>query len=144
MNINKLRDQVSDFLKDLNYELYGIEFEKKKKNSILRIYIDGSKDITIDDCVFVNDKISPFLDEIDPIADPYLLEISSPGAEKELKTKAAIEHAIGKYVFIKTYEQKYEGELVDFAGDVLTIKVENKNIEVNYIDIKLIRLAIKF
>ncbi len=144
MELKKLEKAIRDFLKTMNYDLYELEYLKKKKDSILRIYIDSDKDITMDDCVLVTQKINPYLDELDPIKDPYFLEVSSPGAEKKLKTPKAISNSIGKFVHIETYEQKLEGKLEAFDGDVITIKIRNKKIDINYYDVKLIRLAIKF
>ena len=42
--------------------------------------------------------------QVDPIAHNYFLEVSSPGAERPLKKESDFEKAIGKNVFIKTYE----------------------------------------
>jgi ribosome maturation factor RimP len=144
MEIKILEEKVREFLKEFNYDLYDIEFIKKKHNSVLRIYIDSDKDITIDDCVFVTDKINPYLDELDPISEAYFLEVSSPGAEKILKTPEAIKSAIGRFVHIETYEQKVEGTLVSFEDGVIVIKIRNKDISFNYYDVNLIRFAIKF
>ena len=40
----------------------------------------------MDTCVAVSELISDKLDETDPIKDEYILEVSSPGIEKPLKT----------------------------------------------------------
>lgn len=145
MNLDKLKDELTVFLKPTRFELYGVEFIKDKKDSILRIYIDSLEGINMEDVVEATHLINPFIDKLDPIAGEYLLEVSSPGAEKELRSIEAVKKAINRYVYLETYEQKLEGKLVDFNGEVLTlIAGKNKRVAINYIDVNLIRLAIKF
>lgn len=145
MNLDKLKDELNAFLKTTRFELYGVEFIKDKKDSILRIYIDNLEGINMEDVVEATHLINPFIDKLDPIEGEYLLEVSSPGAEKELRSIEAVKKAINRYVYLETYEQKLEGKLVDFNGEVLTlITGKNKRVAINYIDVNLIRLAIKF
>ncbi|MDY0010824.1 MAG: ribosome maturation factor RimP [Candidatus Izemoplasmatales bacterium] len=145
MNLDKLKDELNAFLKTTRFELYGVEFIKDKKDSILRIYIDNLEGINMEDVVEATHLINPFIDKLDPIEGEYLLEVSSPGAEKELRSIEAVKKAINRYVYLETYEQKLEGKLVDFNGEVLTlIAGKNKRVAINYIDVNLIRLAIKF
>jgi ribosome maturation factor RimP len=99
----------------------------------------------MDDVVTATNLINPFIDDLDPIKEEYLLEISSPGAEKELRSKEAIKKAVDRFVYLETYEQKLEGKLLAFDGEYLTIvNNKNKKIKVDYIDVNHIRLAIKF
>ena len=142
MDIEKLKKAVSDFLETTDYELYGIEYTKNKQDKILRIFIDNDKGITIDDCVNATHLLNPFLDELDPIDGEYMLEVSSPGAEKELRSKEAILNNIGKNVYLETYEQKLTGKLIAFNGKVLTISIKSKQINVDYMDVNYIRLTI--
>ena len=88
--------------------------------------------------------MDPFLDELDPIVEEYFLEVSSPGAEKELRDTESVKKAIGKFVHVETYEQKMEGYLEAFDGNQLSLKIKNKIININYEEVNLIRLAIKF
>lgn len=142
MNIEKIRIAVSDFLKTTDYELYGVEYTKNKKETILRIFIDKPTGITIDDCVDATHLLNPFLDELDPIEGEYMLEVSSPGAEKELRSKEAISSNVGKFVYLETYEQKLTGKLVSFDGKILTISIKSKKIDIDYMDVNYIRLTI--
>ncbi len=144
MNIQKLKRDISSFLESTPYGLYDIEFLKEKKSSILRIYIDSLKGITIEDCVEATKLLNPFIDDLDPIEGEYILEVSSPGAEKELRTIEAVKNAVGRFVYVETYEQKLEGKLTEFDGEYLTLSIKSKKVKINYIDVNLIRLAIKF
>ena len=144
MEIKKLKEKLMPFIKELGYELYEIELTKQNKDKILTIYIDNEKDITIDDCVIVTKELNPFIDKLDPIEGTYMLEVSSAGAEKELRNEKAIKNSVGKYVYLETYEQKISGYLKGFDGNEIKLKVRNKEIYINYEEVNLIRLAIKF
>ncbi|MGD9963729.1 MAG: ribosome maturation factor RimP [Candidatus Izemoplasmatales bacterium] len=145
MDLTNLKKEVETFLKNTPYDLYDIEYIKNQKDPILRIYIDSLKDIDMDMIVDATNLLNPFIDKIDPIAGEYILEVSSPGAEKELRSIEHIKKAVGRQVYLETYEQKLEGKLLSFDGKDLTILTsKNKKIKIDYIDVNLIRLAIKF
>ncbi|QWB99622.1 ribosome maturation factor RimP [Mycoplasmatota bacterium] len=144
MELSRLKNEVDSFLKSIGYDLYNLEIVKEDNNKILRIYIDKAEGVVIDDIVLVTRKLNPFIDELDPIKDSYMMEVSSPGAERELRTKKAIEHSVGRLVYVETFTQKLEGDLIAFDGDSLTLSIKNKKIKINYIDVNLIRLAIDF
>ena len=144
MELSKLKSEVDSFLKTIGYDLYDLEIVKEDHQKILRIYIDKAEGVVIDDVVLATRKLNPFIDELDPIEDTYMMEVSSPGAERELRSKEAIEHAIGRLVYVETFTQKLEGDLLAYDGNVLTLSIKNKKIKINYIDVNLIRLAIDF
>lgn len=106
MDINNLKDKLENFIQSLGYELYDLEYKKKSKHSVLTIYIDKEDGITIEDCVQVTEKVNPYIDELDPIKEEYFLEVSSAGAEKELRNEKAIKGAVQQFVHIETSEQK--------------------------------------
>jgi ribosome maturation factor RimP len=57
------------------FELVDVEFVKEGSNRFLRIFIDKPGGITIDDCQAVSEKVSDRIDEADPIAQSYFLEV---------------------------------------------------------------------
>jgi ribosome maturation factor RimP len=135
------------------YTLVDLEFVKEGKNYVLRYMIDSENGVDIDDCAEISEKISQQLDVKDPISQEYMLEITSPGAERPLKTKEAVKNAIGQYVNVRLYApiegiKAIEGDLVSFIEEVITIeykvKTAVKRIEIPYDQISKIRLAIRF
>jgi len=134
-------------------ELVDIEYVKEGQNFFLRIYVDTPEGIDIDQCAEVAEALSEKLDQHDFIEDEYMLEVSSPGAERPLKTKEAVSNAVGAYVNIKTYkaienQKEFEGTLTSFEEEVLTlevlVKTRKKVIEIPYNQAAKIRLALKF
>ena len=82
----------------MGYSIWDVEYVREGADYYLRITIDNEEGITIDDCEAFSRAIDPMLDEADPIADAYHLEISSPGVERDIKTSAHIEFCTGEMV----------------------------------------------
>ena len=68
------------------FELWDVEYVKEGSNWYLRAYIDKPGGIMINDCETVSRELSDILDAQDFIEDAYILEVSSPGLGRPLKT----------------------------------------------------------
>lgn len=144
---------VTPILDDMDLELVDIEYVKEGKNWFLRVFIDSEEGIDIEQCGVVSEKLSEKLDAVDPIPYNYFLEVSSPGAERPLKKEKDFERAVGKNVYIKTYEpiegeKEFEGELTNFDGQTVTVtvkqKTRRKSIDIPFEKIASARLAVIF
>ena len=119
----------------LGFELVDVEFVKEGSEYYLRIYIDKEGGIDINDCEAASRKISDLLDEKDPIGEPYILEVSSPGMFRVLKKDKDLERSIGKTVLVKFFkaidgEKQIRGELESFDSSGITVKAEETSINV--------------
>ncbi|MCM3704159.1 MULTISPECIES: ribosome maturation factor RimP [Cytobacillus] len=144
---------VTPIVDELNLELVDIEYVKEGKDWFLRVFIDKETGVDIEECGMVSEKLSEKLDAEDPIPYNYFLEVSSPGAERPLKKDSDFIKAVGKNVYIKTYEpidgeKTFEGVLTQFDGETVTvemkIKTRKKNIEIPYEKVANARLAVVF
>jgi ribosome maturation factor RimP len=151
--IEVVEEIVGPIVEELNLELVDIEYVKEGKNWFLRVFIDKDNGVDIEECGLVSEKLSEKLDEIDPIPYNYFLEVSSPGAERPLKKDKDFVKAIGKNVFIKTYEQidgekTFEGKLTDYNNEQLTIemtiKTRKKTVQIPLNKVANARLAVTF
>ena len=130
------------------YELVDIEYEKIGSDYILSVLIDKPGGITVEDTADLTEIISPLLDTIqpDPFPDQYMLEVSSPGLERPLKTKEALKNAVGLYKAIDKIKI-FQGDLLAFDGETLTIdyldKTRHKTVEIPYQTVAKARLAVK-
>ncbi len=152
--IEIITKEIEPILKSNNCYLYDIVYERSEGEWYLRIFIDMTdKPLDMETCVTVSEAVSEKLDSLDVIKDEYYLEVSSPGAEKPLKTFAHVQQSIGKYVYMKFVNPV--GGKVDVEGTLLSIdgeeiefefKVKNikKTIKTSYSNIKEARLAIRF
>ena len=81
----KVENLLKPIIENLGYELYDVLYVKEGKDYYLRVVIDSSKGIDLDDCEKVNNAINDILDEADYIKEQYFLEVSSPGLERLLR-----------------------------------------------------------
>ncbi|AXJ13741.1 ribosome maturation factor RimP [Streptococcus pluranimalium] len=136
------------------YEVVDVEYGKMGGDYILSILVDKPGGISVDDTAELTDVISPLLDTIkpDPFPEQYFLEVSSPGLERPLKTKEALENAVGSYVNVSLYKaidkvKVFEGDLLAFDGENLTIdyldKTRHKTVDIPYQTVAKARLAVK-
>lgn len=149
----KVEELVTPILDELNLELVDIEYVKEGRDWFLRVFIDKETGVDIEECGLVSEQLSVKLDEVDPIPYNYFLEVSSPGAERPLKNEKDFEKAIGKNVFIKTYEpidgeKTFEGTLTQFNGQIVSveikIKTRKKTVDIPYEKVANARLAVVF
>ncbi|MBB6732892.1 ribosome maturation factor RimP [Cohnella zeiphila] len=154
MSAPKIKSEVESFitpyLDENGYQLVDVEYVKEGSNWYLRIYVDREEGgIDIDDCGRISEFVSAKLDELDPIEGAYFLEVSSPGAERPLKKPEDVAKAVGKHVFVTTYEpvggaKEFEGRLDSFDGSVIEITVNRRKHAIPYDKVASARLAIVF
>lgn len=144
-----VEEMIQPYLNEQGFELVDIEYVKEGSNWFLRVYVDKEGGIDIDDCVLISEKLSAKLDENDPISTIYFLEVSSPGAERPLKKPEDVTKAVGKNVFVTTYEpvnglKEFEGKLLSFDDEELVIEAGKKQHAISYDKVASARLAILF
>ncbi|GMX68285.1 ribosome maturation factor RimP [Streptococcus equi subsp. equi] len=134
--------------------MVDIEYDKMGNDYVLSILVDKASGITVEDTAELTELISPLLDTIspDPFPDQYMLEVSSPGLERPLKTAESLKAAVGSYINVSLYRaidkvKVFQGDLVAFDGDTLTIdyldKTRHKTVEIPYQAVAKARLAVK-
>ena len=147
MDLKIVEEILKPFLEEHQCKLYKVEFVKEYGYLILRVLIDKKEGIDIDTLAQANEYLSIRIDEYDKDLPEYMLEVSSPGAEKELRSIEEIKDSIDKYVHVETNELTYEGTLIDSNDEEINLRVNLKgrfkNFKIKIIDINLIRLAVK-
>ncbi len=110
---------VEPITADLNLMLWDIRFVKEGATWILRVVIDREDEpVSINDCVAVSRKLSPVLDEADPIPQSYCLEVTSPGVDRELTREEHFAYYEGYPVNLKFYAPDENGRR-EIAGILL-------------------------
>ena len=148
MDLQKVKEILVPYLEENSFKLYDISYVREAGMQILRVLVNKKDGINIDELAMVNNFLSDELDKIDTSSDEYMLEVSSPGAEMELRNKEEVSENVGKYIHINTGDTVYEGTFLSFEDDIVVIRVNLKgrfkNFQIPYDSIKKIRLAVKF
>lgn len=140
--LEKVKTIIQPALESNGVFLYDIEYVKEGNDWILRVLIDKEHaSIDLDICCDVSEAISQILDKNDPIPNEYLLEVSSPGVERPLKTLENYKDSIGKYVLIQLIEPQLEyNELV---GTIISVNETSIELEIR-IKTRTQKLTIEF
>lgn len=147
--IARLFELISPVVEKSNYELYHLELVKENGEKYLRIYIDTTDGISLEDCEKVSRAVSELLDVEDPISDAYYLEVSSPGIERVLYTDKHFEKYVGSEVVFKLKKlfngsKKYEGRLIAFTDEAISVEADGKEIAIPREYIDFVRLKGEF
>ncbi|WP_134644058.1 ribosome maturation factor RimP [Weissella cibaria] len=141
-------------LADQGFDLWDVIYEKQGSDMVLRVLVDRLDGaINMDDLVMLTETIGERMDQIepDPFPEAYLMDVSSPGAERELKRPQDYEWALEKYIHVALNqevdgENEFDGELLAATDDMLTlaitVKGKRKRIDVPRTAIKQANLTI--
>ena len=113
-----LEDLLEPVVATLGFEVIAVELVGRGRTRIFRVYLDRldeAEQVTLDDCTKMGRVISTALDAAEAsadspgsaalrslLADPYTLEVSSPGIERALTKLAHFERFIGSRVVVRT------------------------------------------
>jgi ribosome maturation factor RimP len=120
----------------MGLELVHIECVVHNRQKFVRIYMDKPNGVGLDDCVAVSRELGDLIDiHIEDIG-PYRLEVSSPGPNRPLKTKADFIRFQGERIKIETHDvvegrRKFTGILEKTNDDSVTIAVDGKSFDVS-------------
>lgn len=89
-----------------------------------------TRQLTIDDCAELSRRVSDRLDETDPIAEEYRLEVSSPGIDRPLTRLQDFADWRGHEARVTLVDKldgqkQFKGELVGVDGDAVTIRARD-------------------
>lgn len=128
--LQNLAELFNPVIEELGCELYHLEYVKENNEYYLRIYIDKTSGVSLQDCENVSRRISDILDVEDPIQEAYYLEVSSPGLNRTLFTEAHMRRYIGSEVQVKL-NKSINGKktIVGILGDVSTDSITIDGLE---------------
>ena len=111
---------------ELGLEIWDVEYVREAGQWVLRVYVDKDGGVGIADCEALSKRLDPLLDEADPIPDSYVFEVSSAGAERELKRPRDFERFMGSDVEVRLYRAEdgsktVVGKLAGYSVGAVTV-----------------------
>lgn len=122
-----VRELITPVAERMGYTIWDVEFVREGARRVLRVTLDKPEGINIDDCEAFHRAIDPLLDEADPIDVSYYLEVSSPGAERELKYDFHFDACRGEKVEVRLFapdetgQKSVTGPLEGYDGESVTV-----------------------
>jgi ribosome maturation factor RimP len=129
----------------LGFELADLDAHLGRRG-LLRIFIDRAQGVTLEDCERVSEQLGAWLDVEDPLPGSYVLEVSSPGFDRRLRTLAHFERFAGERAKLELRDaregrRKLTGRLAGTEAGQVLIEVDGEVRRVALNDIAVARLA---
>lgn len=120
--IEKIRAIADAVARDNDLDLVHAQIVGSGRNLTIRVFIDKSGGVTHEDCSSVSRAMDKILDADEFIASSYLLEVSSPGLERELYSLSDFKKFAGSLAKVKTAtaiegQKNFRGRITGIAGD---------------------------
>ncbi len=115
---------------EMGLELVDVERGGGHKRQTLRLFVDKPGGVSLADCERVSRELSRCLEDEDPVDFSYVLEVSSPGAERPLRKAADFRRYSGRRISIRLRERdensgnrKFSGILKDFKDEIVVVDI---------------------
>ena len=146
MSVREARQIAEKIACEMDVELVDVELVKEPTGHFLRFYIEKPDGIALNDLEAFHRRILPLVEKVD-----YdYMEVSSPGADRPIKTDADFERAEGMTVELKTYRpvnggKQFTGELVGLVdGEVVLRAGDGAQLRFARREVALVRPLIEF
>lgn len=127
-DINALIPLIAPEAEALGFDLVRVIWLGGDDGLTLQVMAErpDTRQLVIEDCAALSRRISEKFDELDPIEEPYRLEVSSPGIDRPLTRLADFSDWAGHEASIKLAEQvdgrkTLRGDLLGVDGEGISI-----------------------
>jgi ribosome maturation factor RimP len=150
--VGRVRELTEPLVSHAGMELVDVEFLREGGRWVLRLFLDKQGGVSLDDCQDISRQVEKLLDVEDFIEPAYALEVSSPGLERPLRTRAHFEQFTGRDIELKTFgpigdppRKNYKGRLLGItSGDVIRIEIDGAEYQVPLDRVAKAHLSIDF
>ncbi len=151
MDLNKIKFSITPVIEGLGYELVDAEYKTQFGVKALVVYIFKKGGIGFDDCIKVDEAITPVLETLDPSdGAQYNLNVSSPGLDRPVVTEDDYRRNLDEEleaIYIKRDSdgnKRVHGILVGYDEDSFTLSIDGKERKIEKSAIKKLQPYIKF
>ena len=146
MSVREAEKIAQQIAEEQNVELVDVELVKEPTGHFLRFYIEKPDGISLNELETYHRRIQPLVENVE-----YdFMEVSSPGADRPLKTERDFARAEGMEVELKTYRpvngaKQFVGDLVGLKDGVISIITESgETLSFEKKDVAIVRPVIEF
>ena len=146
-----LTELLAPVVEDAGAFLEGVETTRAGRYSTVRVLVDlpdGPGDLDLDALTEVSRAVSAALDEADPVKGRYTLEVSTPGAERELSTPRHFRRAVGHDVELVVEDDGVDavltGTITAADEDSVTLQADGRERVLALDDVRQARMVVIF
>ncbi len=144
----KIKNIAEEIIERNGFFLIDMILRGNENNKVIEIFIDGEKNISAEDCAKINRELNSVIESQNLIESSYRLDVSSPGTDRPLVYLKQYPKHINRKFDI-SYNQNNEtkkltGKLINVSGENLTFFSNNKQIIINFNNIKKAKVKASF
>lgn len=140
VDLRKLETLASPIIERSGCELVDVKFIQEQGRSILRVLLDREGGIRVEHCEQVSRELNTLLDVEGVIPGSYMLEVSSPGPRRPLKSEAHFARFVGAKIELETKEpingrRNYKGFLQGIEKGQILMEIDKCQYQISYEDV---------
>lgn len=147
--IKRVTELIGPYLNETGIELVEMTYRREQGGMTLRLLVDTPEGIHIDECEALNNYLGELLDAEDVIGEHYVIEVSSPGLDRPIKTDRDFERSMGKILEVSTFapidgRKAHEGKLSGISKEDIVLESDGVSTAIPRGKIAMARLKIDF
>ena len=139
--IRRAWDEIEPALQEQGYELIELEYGPHGSSRTLRLFIDKTGGVTLNDCQVVSELVGALLESGDFLDSRYLLEVSSPGFDRPVRKPADFERFAGERITVQSHapvagRKQFKGELKGIQDGLVTVDCDGTPYQIHIENLK--------
>jgi ribosome maturation factor RimP len=133
----RVRELVRPACEAEGLEVIHVEFQREPAGRVLRVYLDKPGGVTLGDCSHVSRQVSDLLDVALEVAEPYSLEVTSPGPNRPLGEKGDFDRFVGQWAKLRVArpiegQKNFTGVLRGTTEDAVRLEAGEKTVDIPF------------
>jgi ribosome maturation factor RimP len=133
--LERIQQVIAPVLEDAQAELVELDLVRTSGQVIVRLLVDKIEErISLGECALINRRLGDVFEEQNIIPDRYVLEVSSPGLDRSLKTRNDFGRSLNKKAKFFLHEAingkiEWDGVIKDVTGTGVSVDIEGQIVE---------------
>jgi ribosome maturation factor RimP len=132
----KLRELVTESVSEEGLTLVDMTLIQQSSGAILRVYADKLGGITVGECARLSRKLEMVIENEGVFERRWILEVSSPGLDRPLKTETEFGLKIGEMIKLYYSDEtgnpaELKGKIAGAADNMVTINTDDGQFEID-------------
>lgn len=146
--LSELKEFIEPVLSGLGIDLVNLELRGQRGSSVLCLYVDEPGGISLERCTQASRAIADLLDQRDPVAGHYKLEVSSPGVDRPLVTEKDFARHVGRKIAvtcrIASEEKNCTGTIEGVADGIVQLRTAAALLELPVAEVIVAKIVLEF
>lgn len=137
---------VAPVVAGAGFDLEQVDVQPAGSRRIVRVVVDRAGGVDLDAAAGLSRLLSVALDDADPLgAEPYVLEVTSPGVDRPLTAARHWQRAVGRLVEVRHVDgTTTRGRLLDADGNRCVLDTDGQHVTVPMRDVHKAQVQVEF